>query len=494
MQKWLVLFSVGIVILLVNLDSTIVSLALADIAQSLQVNLTQLQWIFAAYFLAAAMFFTVLGRLADLYGRRKLFLLGTTLFTLASLGCALAPNLSILLIFRFLQGVGFGTLGLSLVLLSQAFPPEQRGMATGFGVMLTGVGQALGPSLGGVILHYFNWHMIFYLNVPLGILAFVLTLIFVAKDEPQATTKKVDWMGALLFGVGVGFIALASNQFNMWDKKLVGVCFLIGLLVLLYFYFKSKKEAEPFIALNLLHHTEFRKIIVVRFVFMFIWMMWVFLLPLFLQNIVGFSVLKTGFILLLSTGVMAIVSPLAGKLSDYSGFKPMIVFSIVALILLCIGFAYLTTSPSLIYLALLLILLGITSGVHIPTTLHALTHVIPKNQSGTAVGLFFTCAVLGAVLGVAFSGVIIDWCSQVHLQILLAQNHLTINAEKLIYLEQMANASRDVHVLQTHFAPQLWQQLTQLSKLSFIHAFSSLMWINVILSGIVFWLACKIKS
>lgn len=491
MKKWLVLISVGLMIVLVNLDTTIVSVALAAIAKAFNTNLTTLKWVFASYLLAITLSFTVMGRLADLFGRRRLFLIGAGLFTLASLGCGLAPSLPWLLVFRFIQGVGFaGSLGLALVLIRQAFPPEQQGFATGAAILLTGTGQALGPTLGGILLSFTSWRWVFLINVPLGVVCIALTLLYLEKDKGNWVPKSLHVGGVLLFVLTLLFLNGTFTALSNFPP-LATVLLAVATLVLFgLFYQFNKKAAQPLVSLDVLHHKEYLKVVYCRFTVMFVFMAQMFLLPLFFQNVLGFSVLKTGLTLLLITVSLALFSVVAGKMSDRVGFKWPILISIIVLISSCVLFLFVSSSPSYFLLVVCLLLFGAAIGLHIPSTVHGALEVTPKAHAGTAVGLFFTLAFVGATVGVSVATELVSLLATHAFNQAVVNGHLLLSSVEHSTLMEVATGVRSVQTMHAHISGNL---LT-IAENSFLFAYRWVLASFAILLLTAFLVSCFIKK
>jgi MFS family permease len=220
-KKWWVFIGASLMIFLVNIDATIVNLALATIAKDLHSNLTQIQWVINSYLFTGMIFFIIGGKLSDIVGQKIIFLIGTLLFAGSSLIAALAPNFTVLIIGRLIQGIGFAfTLSLAILIISNAFPPRRRGFIVSIAITITGLGQAIGPTLGGAILDELSWHWIFAINVPLAVLSFIIISLFVKPQVLHKKHEKIDIFGAMLFGL---FITALLFTFNALTHQHVDI-------------------------------------------------------------------------------------------------------------------------------------------------------------------------------------------------------------------------------------------------------------------------------
>lgn len=414
-QKWLILIATGIMIMLVNLDMTIVNLALAVIAKHFNATLNQTQWILSSYLLAAAVSFTVFGRLADIAGRKKIFLMGVALFTLASALAACSPNILILMIARFIQGLGFAaTLGLCLVIIFSSFPPEQRGLAAGVSVGITGFAQAIGPTLGGLLVQQLGWQSIFWINVPLGVVSFFMTFIVTPKDTPK-TEESLDLKMTFLFVFGLSLVLFALNELEVFSAIITVFSLFLGCLLLgISFYFCYTKP-KPLINIELLNHSGYRKLIILRFISMMFMSSALFLIPLYLENILGYSPAITGVILLSMTLFVAISSPITGKLMDRISFVIPVKLSMLLAFLAAVTMIFFRLENPMPLLLVGLVLFGLAIGIHTPAMVNGVTKEVLNEQAGTAMGLFFTAAISGATVGVALSGAVMKVMSTQYL-------------------------------------------------------------------------------
>lgn len=459
----------GIMIMLVNIDMTIVNLALADIAKFFNANLNQMQWVIGGYLLATALSFIIFGRMADHWGRKKIFLLGVSLFTFASLLAGVTDNLGILIVARFIQGLGFAaTLGLSIILIVSAFPEQQKGFATGMAVTISGLSQAIGPTLGGVILQYSSWHWIFLINVPLGVLSFILTAALVSKDLQNTKTLPFNFFEIFLFIGGLGLILCSINQASTISWKLILISLIVGALLLIVLTKNAQRKNNALIDVSIFSNRAYFLIITLRLMFMIMMSSLLFILPLYLQNMLNFSPLHTGLLLLIMTGLVAIMSPITGKFLDKIGFFPFLRASFVlALVATLVMFNYQAT-VSFFTLTISFVAFGMAIGIHTTSSINGAMTQIDKAKSGQAMGGFFTAAMIGATTGVAISGLFINLISK---RVLSAEiSGLNgISSNDLAELIRAANGTANIHQIGiNHFEISTYQEFIHHA---FIYAF-----------------------
>ncbi len=482
-KKWLILFSTGIMIVLVNLDTSIVNLALATIAKTMDISLPQMQWIINIYLLCAAILFVIGGRLAQIYGKRRIFLIGVSFFFLGSLIAGCSNAYPLLVAGRLLQGVGFAfTLGLSLVMTLESFPLNQRGLAVGISVTLSGAAQAIGPTVGGIILQFFSWHWIFLLNLPFCLLSFFLTRGAYAADQPTHSQEKIDLAGILILSLGLGLTLTAINNLHLWSLTSFILCLICGATSLIIFYFFEKKQAHPLINFQLFCYRDYNLSSILRVIFMYGWSMLLFVLPLFLQNIRHYNPVITGLWMLCMSIMLGIVSPITGVFLDRIGFeKPMLLSmlcSAICFMLLC----FVDASHAFWLLAIALFLYGIATGLNIPSTFSGAVASVEKSMGSLAVGVFFTLTFLSSSFGVALNGAQLNWLSYQKLQEQLSNAHFTFSEKQADYLNQFSNGTQNIENFKHAFPAEQFTQASQLANTSFVHGFHSLMIINFVLS------------
>ncbi len=477
-RKWFILVATGIMILLVNLDMTIVNLALATIAKSMHADMNQTQWVIVSYLLGTALTFTIFGRLADLFGKKNIFLLGVLLFTMASFFAGFSTNLTTLIIARFIQGFGFAaTLGLCFVIILSYFPEDQRGLAAGAGVAITGIAQAIGPTSGGAIVEFLSWHWVFFINVPLGILSFILTMIFVPKDQRSMGPKKINYLNLSFFIIGLSLILSMINQISVLPISWVIAGMVIGLAFMLLFIRTCYSQENALINVSLLKNKSFRLLISVRFIFMIFMSSSLFLMPLYLQNILSYSPFFAGLLLLAITLFVAISSPIVGKIMDKTGYAyPMVVSMVLACLSAIMMLAYKVHHP-MPYIFASFILFGLAIGIHTPSSIKGVNASYPDKHAATAMGLFFTCAITGATFGVALAGQFISGLSLRFLN----QSLISVTP----HIISVANGTANIHTL-------INTKSQEVASMAFLHAYHIFSGVIIFLLGLSIILSLRL--
>lgn len=491
-RKWWVFVGAGLMIMLANFEATIVALALPTIARSLDAGLVQIQWVTNAYLLSAAAFFAVAGRLADLFTTRRVFIFGSFLFCVASAACALSTTLPVLIAMRFLQGIGFAfTLSLAILLIKDIFPPERQGYVLGLSIAISGASQALGPSIGGTIIHFLSWHWIFWLNVPFSLLAIVVIRLSTHKEDPVAKGERFDMPGAVLLVGSLALLIASLNQSVHWGisswlflSSLIGSFVLMGL-----FYWVERRRTHPLLALSLCKIPSYVAGCVIRLIFMLAFVAMMFLMPLYLRNILGYGVLQTSAVFLCMTVLFGVLSPFSGRWQDRIGVKKP---TQVALVLSLCGFILFALSEHsnwlLPELLLGLAFMGVSTGIWISSTVNAAISATPAKFAGVSLGLFYTLAFLGAALGVAIAGSLINVNSIATLQHQLTEQHIVLSNTQFSMLRHIANGAQPMSDMSRMFTDAQAAQLQPILVSSFQSGFTFVMWIicALLLIGLLF--------
>lgn len=399
---WIVVLA-GIGSLMAALDTVVVAAGLSTIRLDLHASVEQLEWTVNAYNLSFAVLLITGAVLGDRYGRRRFYVFGLGLFAIASAACALAPDAGWLIAGRALQGVGAALLApLSLTLVASAFPAAKRGAAIGAFSAITGIAVAAGPTLGGAVINGFAWEWIFWLNVPIGLLAipFVLTRI----DESFGSDTTIDLPGLLLVSTGAFGIVWALVRGNAvgWGSVEVLVTLLLGAALMAGFVLWERHSSSPMLPMAFFASRSFTAsngAIFFTFASLF---SCVFFYSQFLQVALGDGPLEAGLHLLPWTGMFLIVAPLAGSLADRIGERPLMVGG---LLLQAVGAGWLAliAEPDVAYGSVIapFVVSGVGVALAIPSAQNAVFGALPPEEMGKASGANSMLRELGGVFGIA---------------------------------------------------------------------------------------------
>ncbi|CAM4047970.1 MFS transporter [Nocardia ninae] len=398
-----VLAAVSIPLFMVTLDNLVVTTALPVIKTELNASLGDLQWFVNAYTLPFAALLLTASSLGDRFGRKRLFLLGIAVFTVASAACGLATEPWMLITARALQGVaGAAVMPLSLTLLSDAIPARQRDAAVGIWGGLSGLGIAVGPVVGGAVANGLDWTWIFWLNVPVGLLA--LPLAAYVLRESRGGAAKLDPLGLVLATAAVFALiwGIIHGSDHGWTQTTVFVSLALGVLLLIAFVLAESRAEAPMLPLRLFRSRGFTVVNIVAFVFSFGAFGAVFLLAQFFQIVQGLSPLDAGLRTLPWTAAPMVVAPLSGFLVSKFGSRILIVTG-MALLAIGLGWIALTNKADIAYSAMVIpfVLAGLGTGLTFsPMSMMALASV-PEGDQGIASGSYNTVREFGVAFGVA---------------------------------------------------------------------------------------------
>jgi EmrB/QacA subfamily drug resistance transporter len=388
---------------MVALDALVVVTALPAIHYDVGGDISSLQWIVNAYLLAFAAGIITAAALGDRIGRRRLFAIGLSIFAAASDGCALAPTAPLLITARALQGMGAAIVTpLSLSLLATAFRTERRGMVIGIWGGIAGLAVASGPLVGGAVTKGLNWHWIFWVNVPIGLLAAVLSAVLL--QESRGPDARLDLPGAaLVSGSGLGLLwGLVRGNAAGWGSPEVVISLGLGLLLLPIFVAWERRARAPMLPLRLFGIRTFAAANAVGFLMFATILSAAFFMSQYFQFVLGYSPFDTGLRFLPWTATPAVIAPIAGKLADRHGPRPLM-FLGLGLQEIGLGSIAVLATSTVGYetLVLPLIVAGVGISMAVPTTPMAALGAVPREDVGKASGVMNTMQRFGGPFGVA---------------------------------------------------------------------------------------------
>jgi EmrB/QacA subfamily drug resistance transporter len=405
-NKWWTLVAVCLGTFMLLLDVTIVNVALPDIQMALHSSFSGLQWVIDAYALSLAALLLTAGSLADRFGRRRLYIIGLAIFTVGSLLCGIAGTTLILQLSRGLQGVGGAIMfSVSLALLADAFRGKDRGTAFGIWGAITGVAVAIGPLLGGALTSGLSWRWIFFVNLPFGVIAVVISVMKVAESRsPQA--QRPDWLGFALFTVALSSLVyglIESNQRSFSDGLVLGCLIGAGVLLVVFVLVESRLR-QPMFDLSLFRLPTFAGGSVAAFGLSASIFAMLLYLVLYLQDLLGYSALATGVRLLVISGGTLATSAIAGRLTSRVPVRLLIgpgLLLVGAGMLLMRG---LDVDSSWKHLILGMAIAGAGIGMVNPPLASTAVGVVPPQQAGMASGISSTFRQVGIATGIALLG------------------------------------------------------------------------------------------
>jgi DHA2 family methylenomycin A resistance protein-like MFS transporter len=407
-SKWLTLIAACFGLIMLYIDLFIVNVALPAIGHDFRAPLGTVSWTISGYVLMIGVLPMGMGRLGDLWGQRVVYLGGLVVFSIASLACGLAQSITALIFCRVLQGIGAAimTPG-TLSIIIRAFPPRQHGLAIGIYGGISGLGLIAGPVLGGLLVHGDSWRWIFFVNVPLGLVALVMTLLFVPESRDAGNAVPVDWAGLLLLSLGLLCLLFGFSRAGSvgWTNVLVMGSCLLGIVILALFVITERRVRWPLVDLALFRNLPF----VMGCLSFFLFSAALFgsqpYWSLFMQNTWGFSPLQGGLAFLPATGLIALFTPVTGLIAQWAG-RRLYVFIVLGLVAMGLSFLYIviTLTPQSTYVGGLLpafLVRGFAIPIVSSCATLAVVSAVPKEQSGLASGTLGMARNIGTAFGVA---------------------------------------------------------------------------------------------
>ena len=396
--RWLTLVAMTIANSMILVDQTAVPLATPDAVSGLGASLSSGQWILTANVLPLAALMVFGGRLGDQLGLRRIFLIGTALFTVSSFLAGAAPTFPFLIVMRLTQGVGAAMMmPTTMAIVSFVFPEKQRGRALGIMAGASAFFAALGPVLGGLITQFIDWRAVFWINVPLAIITGLITVACAPDIEPNASAdRRIDYPGVFTFAIGIGLITFGLGQATAWgwaSAATIGTV-LVGVMSLVTFVFVERRSTAPLMQLRLFRHLNFTAANISQVLAGSVELATAFL-PYFLLLVVGLSPGAAGIALIPMTIPIIVVAPLAGRWFDRVGGRtPLVVgFGVLAVSGLTLAYGAGAESAAALIPGLVLqgIGLGIVLTVNDPTGINA----VPEDARGQASGVIDTSEQFG---------------------------------------------------------------------------------------------------
>ncbi len=402
-RKWHAMAAVGVGVLLATIDGSIVNIALPTIREQFSTTLNVVQWVSVGYLLTLASLTLAVGRWGDIVGKKRIYIGGFILFTLASVLCGLSPSIGYLIGFRVIQGLGsVMILALGAAILTEAFPPNERGKALGLIGTFVSIGVVTGPLVGGLLLSAFDWRSIFFVNVPVGIVGVILVIRTIANTPPKGG-QQFDYLGAALLSSALLASSLGvttGQELGYGAASVIGLI-LSGLVLGVLFVMVERRSPHPMIPLGVFREPLLTVSVVTGYLAFSALSAVFFLLPFYLEGVLGFSILTTGLALGVAPLMIGFVSPLAGSWSDRVGIRRLTLAGLIVLGLSYVGFLTLSTTTTFLHFAALAVPMGIGIGMFQSPNNSAIMGSMPREYAGVAGGLLTLTRLLGQITGVA---------------------------------------------------------------------------------------------
>jgi EmrB/QacA subfamily drug resistance transporter len=407
-RKWFTLAAVSFGLFMIMLDNTVVNVALPAIQRDLEADLSSLQWVVTGYALTFAALMLIGGKVADAYGRRLIFVVGIAVFTSASLWCGLADSSDELIAARVLQGVGAALMNpATLSIIAATFAAHQRGMAIGIWAGVSALALAIGPLVGGLITQHLDWSWIFFVNVPVGVLAIAASFLFIDESRDE-THEGLDLPGLVTSSIGLFALTyglIEANTYGWASPRILGAFVLAGVM-LAAFVLLERHQRAPMLQLELFRNPTYTGANLVILLVALAMFGVFFFVSLYMQNVLGYSPVQTGAAFLPMTILIILIAPIAGKLSDRIGSRGLLT---VGMVLVAAQLVYLSTlGVDATFWNLLpgFIVGGVGMAMTMTPSAAAATRSVPVDKAGVGSAVLNASRQVGGSLGIALMGAI----------------------------------------------------------------------------------------
>ncbi|MCX9087157.1 MAG: MFS transporter [Candidatus Methanoperedens sp.] len=407
--KWKAMGVVWIGIFMATLDGSIVNVALPTLTAFFNTDITTIEWVVMAYLLTITSLLLSLGRISDMVGRKIIFAGGLAIFTIGSGLCAISATEGQLILFRVIQGIGAALLmATGVAIVTHAFPPRERGKAMGLIGTVVSIGSMVGPVMGGFLIQRVGWQSIFYINLPVGIIGTVMALKILQKDETNNKDQTFDIPGGLTLFISLIslLLALSEGQEKGWGSDFIISLFISSIVFFIIFVRIETTAKQPVLDLGHFKNRQFAAANISALISFMAMFSIILLMPFYLQDELGYSTEKMGFVFMAVPLVMSVVSPLSGWLSDRTNSYVLSSLGIGIAAVSILSMGYLTLDSSFTDVALRLSFLGLGMGLFQPPNNSIIMGSLPKEQLGIAAGVMGTMRNMGMVIGIAVSGAV----------------------------------------------------------------------------------------
>ena len=407
-RKWWTLAAVAFGLFMIMLDNTVVNVALPSIREDFGISISQLEWVFNGYALTFGVLLLTGGKLADMLGRRRIFITGLVIFTVSSFFCGFANSEEVLIGARVVQGVGAALMNpATLSIIAATFPPRQRGTAIGIWAGVSALALAIGPLVGGVITEHIDWSWVFYINVPIGIVGLIAARVFI--DESRDTSEqRLDLAGLATSAIALFALtyALIKSNDEGWGDPLVLGLLGVSAVVFVVFVLIETRQRLPMLDLRLFRNSSFTSANSVMFLIGLAMFGMFFFVSIYVQNVLGYSPVQAGATFLPMTLLIILVAPNAGRFADKLGPRSMMVPGLALLVLSLLAFSLQDENSTFWSLLPALLLGGFGMAMAMAPTTTAAMHAVPLDKVGVGSAVINSMRQVGGSVGLAMMGAI----------------------------------------------------------------------------------------
>jgi EmrB/QacA subfamily drug resistance transporter len=409
-RKWWTLAAVSFGLFMIMLDNTVVVVALPSIRRDLGIGISELEWVVNAYALTFGVLLLSGGKLADMLGRRRIFVAGLVIFTASSLACGLANGADVLIGARTVQGIGAALMNpATLSIITATFPPKQRGTAIGIWAGVSALALAIGPLVGGVLTENINWSWIFFINIPIGVLGVIAARIFIDESRDSSREQRLDLPGLVTSAVGLFALTfgLIETNHHAWLSTIVLSMFGIAVAALAVFVLLEHRQRIPMLDLSLFRNPTFAGANTAMFLVGLAMFGIFFFNSLFIQNVMGYSAIQTGASFLPMTVLIMLVAPIAGQATDRVGPRWLMGAGMILLSVSLLLFGRLDASSTFWALLPGLLVGGVGMAITMAPTTTAAMGSVPIDKAGVGSAVINSMRQVGGSIGIAAMGALV---------------------------------------------------------------------------------------
>jgi len=409
-RRWWTLGAMCFALFMIMLDNTVVNVALPSIQRDFDTTLSGLEWTVNAYTLTFGVLLVTGGRLGDIFGRRRMFLFGVVVFALSSAAIGLSPDEGWLVAGRAVQGIGAAfMMPATLSIITNAFPAHERGKAIGTWAGVSAIALAIGPVVGGFLVEHVSWRAIFYVNVPVAVVAVAVTLFAAHESRDETVTREVDLPGILAITVGLGALILVLVEGNGWgwgSPRILGLVALSG-LSLAGFVVVELRSRAPTVDFAFFRSRTFLGASIVAFTVTFAMLAFFFFIALYMQNVLDYSPLGAGARFLPATIVIMFLGPISGRLTDSIGPRPLITGGLLVVAASLLWQSFIGVDTGYAFLAPAFLLMGVGMAFVMSPMSTAAMNAVDRSKAGVASGVLSMSRMVGGSFGVAAMGALV---------------------------------------------------------------------------------------
>ncbi|MEK4106396.1 MFS transporter [Paenibacillus sp. FSL R10-2791] len=408
-KRWMILIVLNIFTFMSTLDGSIVNIALPELSKQLKLPMAQIEWVTTGYLMAICAAILFFGKLGDIVGKIRIFKIGTIVFVIGSMLCGLSVSLPALIASRVVQALGASmTMANSQGIVTDIFPATERGKALGFIGTFVSLGSIAGPSLGGIMVSTLGWEYIFWVNVPIGLIAIFFGWKVLPKDLTRVKSS-IDVPGSLLFAVFIItlFAGLLLGQQLGYGNSLIVTSIIVAVVSFIAFIWTELRRKEPLLQLSLFKNPLFSLSILCGFLVFTANFCFNIIAPFYAQNMLNLSPFYAGFLLMLLPICMVVVAPMSGALSDKIGSEFLTFAGLVVMVIAQFGLAQLHVGSSVVLVGVWIAMLGIGSGLFQSPNNSLVMSKVPRTQLGSAGSVNSLVRNVGMVVGITIATTIL---------------------------------------------------------------------------------------